>query len=262
MDPVTVCNIALQEIGQRVLINNFDDGTPAAQAAKLLYTPKMQMLMRSAPWNGFRKQAALTMLKATVINGTVSTTPPPQPWDYEYQWPSDCLKARFIIPTANALTSGTPLTTATDSALIYGSPPTTIPYVVANDLDANNNPIKVILTSLPQAQLIYTVDLSPYPDLWDPMFLSAATATLGAYFINALMRDRGDFTNQMALAKDMVMSARMASGNESISSIDHTPDWMAVRMQSAVPFAWNSSSANGAAPGAWDYCEFPGGLFF
>lgn len=260
--PVNICNIALAECGNRVSISDFDDGTPAADVAALFYTPKMQMLARTAPWDSFRAQATLTLLKATIIDGVVSDDPPPQPWGYMYQWPSDCLKARFLLPTLPTVAAGTPLTTSPNSALLTPTPPTAIPFVVATSLDANNNPIKVILTNLVQAQLVYTRDLTQVPDLWDSLFTTAATATLAAYFINALARNSADYMTQVQIAKDAIAAARAASANEAINSADHLPDWTAVRMQSAVPWAWNATGPNGVISEAWDYAQFPGGLSF
>jgi len=260
--PVTICNIALAECGNRVQIGDFDDGTPAANVARLFYTPKMQMLARAAPWDSFRAQITLTLLKATVIDGAVSDDPPPQPWGYMYQWPSDCLKARFLLPTLPTMAPGTPLTTAPNYALQAPAPPTAIPFVVATSLDANNNPIKVILTNLPQAQLVYNRDLTQVPDLWDAMFTTAATATLASYFINALARNAADYMAQVQIAQSAIASARAASANEAITSVDHLPDWMAVRMASAVPWAWNSTGPGGVLADGWDAAQFPGGLSF
>ena len=263
MGPVEVCNIALAEVGNRVQINSFSDTTPQAQAARLFYTPKVQMLMRAAPWDCLRAQINLAQLKAAYIAGAPSTNPPPQPWQYEYSWPTDCLRARFLIPTYGVGAGGIPLTTAPNVVLPCTTPPTAVPFVPGTDNDANGNPIKVILTNLFAAQLIYTKDLSQYPDLWDSMLLTAATATLAAYFINALARDKAQMSEQVAIAKNAVEQARSVSGNESISSVDHIPDWMQARQMSAVSWGWNQTGPNGVIQGPWwDSCEMPGGLFF
>lgn len=260
--PVSICNQALSSIGQQVQINSFNDNSPAARAANTLYTMLMQMLTRAAPWDKFRAQRALTLLKATVINGVTSDDPPPSPWNYEYAYPSDCLKARFIQPTPLPVEAGVPLTTAPNAALVTNALPTNVPFVVATDLDASSNPISVILTNLPQAQLIYNRDLSQVPDLWDPLYTSAAVALLGAYFINALARDRAQMNDQIALAKNLIDQARAASGNESISNADHIPDWVQARMAGGVSWAWNQGGPNGVNPAWWSAVTFPDGQFY
>lgn len=260
---VDVCNVALTEIGNRVAISDFNDGTPAANAAAILYTPKMQLLARAAPWDSNRAQITLTVLKERYTDGAVSADPPPQPWNFQYAWPSDCLRARFLIPTATEQTAGTPLTTAPNVAMVYGSPVTTVPFVVGTANDSAGNPIKVIFSQLPAAQLIYTKDLSQYPDLWDSLFYGAATATLGAYFINALSRNAEQMAQQIAIAKSAIEQARAVAASESITSIDHVPDWLQARMQSAIPWAWNTTGPNGVSNNVcWDTMAFPGGLFF
>lgn len=260
MGPVEVANLALAEIGNRVQISSFSDGTPAAQAASLFYTPKIQMLLRAAPWDFARGQVTLSQLKATVVNGVVSNTPPPQPWNYEYAKPSDCLKARFLLPTLQTQPAGTPLTTTPNVPIYAPSPPTSIPFVMATDFDAQNNSIEVILTNLFQAQLVYVRDLSQTPDLWDPMFLAAVTATLASYFINALARNNAQVQAQAATAKSIIETARAASGNEGISNIDHIPDWMQARMRSGM--CWSNPSGPNGVSGGWEICGLPGGLFF
>lgn len=220
------------------------------------------MLMRAAPWDSLRAQITLTQLKATVINGATSNNPPPQPWGYEYAWPSDCLKARFLLPTLQTMPGGIPLTTAPNTVLPTADAPTGIPFVIGTDFDAQGNPIKVILTNLFAAQLVYTRDLSQFPDLWDSLFLSAETAMLGAYFINALARNQAQLQTASAQAKAIIEQARAVSGNESISNADHIPDWITVRATSAVPWAWNMSGPGGIVWTGWDSCELPGGLTF
>lgn len=260
--PVSIINESLSEIGQQVQINSFDDNTPAARAASILYTPKLQMLSRVAPWDKLRAQIALTQLKATVINGVTTGNPPPSPWNFEYAYPSDCLKARFIQPSPDPVAAGVPLTTAPNAALTVNGLPTNIPFVVGTDNDAGGNPISVILTNLYQAQLIYNRDLTQVPDLWDPLFHAAATALLGAYLINALQRDASQMQQQIGLAKSVIDQARSASANESISNADHAPDWIQTRMAGSVPWAWNQGGPGGVSFAWWDACAFPDGQFY
>ncbi|HVB17299.1 MAG TPA: hypothetical protein VNF04_12240, partial [Stellaceae bacterium] len=140
-------NIALAEIGSRVQINSLADATTEAKTANLMVLPKLRMLARTAIWDSFRAQIALTVLKQAVVNGEVSANPPPQPWMQEYAYPSDCLKFRFIRPTVN-LTQVQNLTTNTNQVYPYPKAPNARPFVVATDYDANNNPIKVILANI------------------------------------------------------------------------------------------------------------------
>src|SRR5580765_8064894 len=137
MSPVDVANLALAEGATRTLINGFPpiDNTPAAVTAGLFYTPKIQMLLRAAPWTFARRQIQLTQLKAAVVNGVVSTNPPPQPWQFEYAYPSDCPRARFLIQFQQPSPSGTPFTTGPQNMISPAYAFTDVPFVIANDPD-------------------------------------------------------------------------------------------------------------------------------
>lgn len=261
---VNVVNLALLEMGNRVQINSLNDNNPAANAASLFYTPKTQALLRAAPWAFCRKQALLTQYKASLVNGVVSTDPPPQPWNFEYLRPADCLRARFLVPFLSQTDSGSvPLTTAPNFVYPAACADTRTPFVDAMDTDANGNPIKVILTQLPQAQLVYTVDLSQFPDMWDAMFLSAETAYLASYFLNALAGDRTAMAQQIVIAKGLLDSARAMNASESITSMDHTPDWMIARAGGfGNPAPWAPGFAGGFFNSGWDACSFPNGLSY
>jgi hypothetical protein len=264
MGPVDVCNVALGEIGQRVRIGSFTDNSPAANAAQLFYTSKVQALIRAANWGFTRAQITLTQWKAALVNGQPSASPPPQPWLYSYLYPADCLRLRFVLPTLQTPVASPPLTTNASSPFCYPGVPTAIPFVEATDLDPDNNPIRVVLSNLTQAQAIYTRDLSQFPNLWDPLFHSAVTATLGAYFINALSRDKGQMQEQIAIAKNLLDTARVMNANEGINNVDHVPDWMRIRRTTGIPWLLSSMSGpTGAMPGgSWDSMVFPDGLAY
>ena len=260
MVPETVCNLALAEMGGRIQIQSFSDNTPQAQIAALLYKPKTQALLRGANWDFARAQQTLAVWKAAIINGVASANPPPQPWLYSYLWPSDCLKARFVTVTTPLVAPGTPLTSNPTVAAWMPPAWTSAPFVPGTDFDANGNPIKIILSNVPQAQLVYTRDLSMVPDLWDSLFLSGNTAYLASYFINALARNKAQFDDQMAVTRGAIEQARMANGNEGISNVDHTPDWMQARMTGGASWTFN-----GGAPGlygGWDQVGFADGQFY
>lgn len=262
MGPVQICNLALLEVGSRVLLNSFSDTSPQAVAANAFYTPKTQTLLRAANWDFARAQASLTVWKAAVINGVSSANPPPQPWLYSYLYPADCLKGRFIMPQVPVQPPGTPLTTTPNGVAWIPPVSTSTPFVPGTDFDQSGNPIKVILTNLPNAQLCYTRDLSQFPDLWDSLFQSAETAFLGAYFINALARNAAQYTQQVQSAQSLIAQARMANGNEGINNVDHTPDWLRARFVSGYSWGYNGGAPGVYGGAGWDSLSFPCGLSY
>jgi hypothetical protein len=264
VSPVDVANMALDQIGARFSVTSIDPpgppNNPNAVVVSRHYTPKMDALHRAAHWNFARKQATLSMLAAaqgTPENPSGTTLPiPPRPYQYEYAYPADCLKARFLIP--NPPTVGTNIGPVLSAGLVQTPvwfPPIGYKFAVALDTDAANNQIKVILTDLEYAQLVYTCRVVN-PDLWDPHFLAAASATLGAWLVNPLTRNAEVLKEQTQIASGIILQARVSDGNEGVTSIDHVPDWMAVR-------GWTGMADRFSEPQAWygwDSMGFPGGV--
>lgn len=256
MNDVDVTNIALQEIGAQATVSriNPSDGSPEANAASILYRPKLKSLLRAAHWNCARKQVALTQLKATVINGAASDDPPPRPWLYEYAYPSDCLLARFILPIWDYEYTGTPFTT-NETIVPYIATGPAVKFIVSTDI-VQEKVRRVILTNMPRAILVYTYN-NEDPDLWDPHFLNAMTSSFGAWLINALNRNRSLLQDQINIATGIINEARITDGNEGLTSQDHLPDWMAARAQGA---GWGYG--DGYTYGMWASMDFPGGFSF
>ena len=212
------------------------------------------MLARAAFWNIFRKQATLSVLKAAQgtpenPNGTTLAIPP-TPWLYEYAYPADCILARFLLPTltntgVNSFFNASPGLTAP----ITGPGPST-PFVVAYDTDASGNALRVILTNLDQAQIVYNVNL-PNPDQWDAGFQEAMVSALGAKLVPALTGNIAMMQMQVAIATRIVAEARKSDGNEGLTVVDNIPDWIRVR-----GYGWLSQRSD-----AW--CVAPyGQLYF
>lgn len=255
VSPVDVVNLALGEVGSQGTVSSINpsDGTTEGNVASLFYQPKIDMLHRAANWNFCRRQASLTLLRALTINGVFSIDPPPIPWLFEYLVPADCLKVRFIIPTPNTASGvDVPLTTnqTVAGAILLSTP---VKFIVASDNDPDGNPVRVILSNQENAIAVYTGRIDD-PDLWDPQFLSAATSTLGAFFVNPLARNAQLMSQQIQAAMTIVSNARVTDGNEGLTSVDHLPDWMQIR---------------GSGPGlldrniwfsGWDQMAWPNGL--
>ena len=259
--PTDIANVALMEIGSQSTVSSINpsDGSTEGNACSILYTPKIQALHRAAHWNFARKQALLTQLKAAVINGVVSTDPPPIPWLYEYAYPVDCIKARFLMPLINTNSSTSPPLTTNQSAIPLWWNIPAVPFVVGTDFDAEGNTIRVILTNAPQAILVYTADYSQFPDLWDPHFTNAASSYLGAWLVNALARNKDLWADQFRVVKDAVDGARVSDGNEGLTSVDNLPDWMRVRGVLGASFG---EQFGAQCYYGWDSVGFPSGFSY
>ena len=122
----------------------------------------------------------------------------------------------------------------------------------------------VINTNVANAQLVYTA-FCPYPNIWDALFREAFVAYLASNVCMAVLKDK-KFALQMraqqiALARQKIIKARIADGNEGNYSTNHTPDWMQMRSAGAV---FNAFSGNGydACGSSYDPVTFSDGSSF
>lgn len=260
---VDVANVALDNIGARFSVTSLNPPLPAPNAAVVArqYQPRIDALHRAAHWNFARKQIKLTLLKAacgTPENPNGTTLPiPPYPWQYEYAYPPDCLLMRFLVcgpqwqgGPGNPFPAGV---ATTPPLFPFGYPG--FKFVVANDTNAQNEQIKVILTDLEFAQGVYTCRVTNV-DLWDAHFFNGAAAVLGAWLVNPLARNAEVLKEQIAIAKDIVEAARISDGNEGLTSTDRDPDWMAVR--GVIGFGLGYDGA--LSWYGWSGLGFPGGV--
>ena len=232
---LSIANRALLAVGARAQISSLDpsDGSVEGDAVSTLWTPTFEQLGRSAMWNCLSQQKTLGLLQAAQgtpenPNGDVYPSPP-TPWLYAYSYPSDCLDMRFIVPSLPVQTGGTtPPTTVNNSAGAWIPSGGQIPFAVQTILDTNNTPIIAVLTNQSQAQAVYTANYSN-PALWDSMFQAAMVAALGAFLVPALSLSLPLMDRCVANAEAIIRKARAADGNEGVTVMDHTPDWIRAR---------------------------------
>lgn len=248
--PIALCNQSLLAIGAQAQISSFDEGSTEANACAQIYTTQMTALFSSAHWNFARRQLILTQLKAAFINGSPSTNPPPTGWAYEYAYPGDCVQIRWLFSTPLQQNQSNPGSTVGIAGCAALGPQQ---FQVGLDLDEQQNKIRVILTNAPMAQVVMTEYLEDV-SLWDSSFYQAAVATMAAFLVNPLGRNRALFADQVKIASQIIQQARVSDGNEGFTDQDHLPDWMQVRNQ-----GWNWRS-DALYFGGWNAMNFPSGF--
>jgi hypothetical protein len=302
--PADIANQALDSLGHPMekRIGDLQEGTVEAQVVLRNYGTALRQISRSAHWNCLRRRLSMTLLNdatgnttrqqqqaggpVTVGPGTVGM----RPWVYEYAWPVDCVKARFVPatqiggpgpPAGNIALPPNPLM----SGLNQGFFPRQVPsrFVVSNDViptligyPAAWNQIPdtsqtlgqglssqtVILSNQICADLVYTA-LITYPDQWDPLFRQAFVALLASQIVMGVTQDRKLALSlrqeQISVCKMALEQARISDGNEGFFSVDHQPDWLRIRNTGA----WNGSGWGwdglGVLGYGWDSCGFADG---
>ncbi len=306
MQPQDVANRALDSIGHTTdkRIGDLQEGSREATVLLRHYGAALRQILRAALWNFARTQSPLTLLNdatgqttqaqidagqpVTVGTGTVGQ----RPWLYEYAWPVNAVRARFVPVQMYNPTLAVPGNISLPSTPLMGGMQSLVPFarqiparfVVAQDFVPNLIGVPtswsqipdtsqtmgqalaqqtVILTNQPNATLVYT-SLMTYPDQWDPLFSQAFIALLASLVAAALIDDvrariavRDD---QIKIAKMALEQARIADGDEMWATTDSVPDWIRARDAGGWGGAWGGL---GDGPGyfglGWASCAFPDG---
>ncbi|MGA3113503.1 MAG: hypothetical protein ABSF90_03615 [Syntrophobacteraceae bacterium] len=259
---IEVCNRALSVIGTRSsvgggaysLVASLTESTPEAQACTLHFEGACRALLRLAPWSFARATIQGALLAAAPgtpenLNGTVplplvpiSTANPAGsmplqivPWLYEYAWPQSCVRLRQVKPPVNSPSQGTntvPIWPGINMASPgfggSGSLDNRVPYQISLDADSAGNQIKVILTNIEYALIVYTA-LVDDPNLWDDEFTEAYIFMLASHLVGALVGDKQLDKALYEKAAQAAITARAVDGNEQPLSPSHTPDWIKAR---------------------------------
>lgn len=183
-----VVNIALEQVATQTTITSLTDGSPAADAASVVYVPTVQLMLRELQPDFARLNVALA------ASGAVTPVPP---WAYEYLYPADMVRLLQVQPPASGAGS------AADPF-----DPSPVRANVAFDVIAAT-PTKVILTNQQNAQAIY-ISSQVTESLWDAAFVDAVVRRLANPLAMALS-GRPDFAEKI-----LQQSAQMAQTCEMI----------------------------------------------
>lgn len=296
--PTDIGNQALDAVGWDQQLGDIEEGTREAQVILRAYRQCLMQLLRACHWDFARKQAPLTLLAdATGQTANVGTLVP-TPWIYEYAYPTDCMKLRFVpwtYPPQNTAPSGNIVPVNSSLPIMTGlsAPPLgsgrlrPSRFLVATDFNyppptgtinwetqgVSPQGRTVILTNVQQAQAVYTA-LVLYPSVWDPLFRAAMVSYLGSEVALPLWAKRDVKigmtmrAEQIKIAKEKITQARITDGNEGHYSSDISVDWMNTRFVGGP--SWNGWGPGGGPAGGgfgvcgygWDTCAFADGTAF
>lgn len=281
--PTAVVNQSLQACGLRLVLGDIQDGTEAAQVCLRAYSECVRQMLRGAHWDWARRSAPLQLIADATGQSQGLPTNVPDGFVYEYAYPADCAKLRFIpanyvnasppIPPGNIVPadSDAPITTATPNIV----PTRLIPsrFLITNDPnrpgDGNNIPgaspigSTVILSNMQNALGVYTMQ-AMWLNLWDSLFRSAVVDYIASEIALVLHDDKKlgiamqDRLAARAMAK--LSEARRTNGNESWANSDLAVDWMRFRSTGGGFGYWgnNWGAGPGCLFGGWDSVNFAG----
>ena len=225
--PTDVMNEALDAMGWETTIGDAEEGSREARVLIRKYWTALQQMLRAAHWDFARKLAPLTLLADATGNTANVGTAVVQPWLYEYSYPTDCAKARFVPRTGinpnviagnwtapsiwgnglvenppgawgiagspNPVPAGPPLGRRLHPAPFILSSDTNYPPALGQELWAvpgvGNLGRTVVLTNVYQAMLCYT-EIVLEPQRWDPLFRAAFVSYLASETCFAIHKDK------------------------------------------------------------------------
>jgi hypothetical protein len=154
LSKVRIANMALSNIGARSSIESFTENSSEAQQIDLWYDFSLLQTLEAFDWSFARKRQILALH---------SDPAPDTEWCFRYQYPADCVSARYIV---------NPL----------GKDADPVPFSVETSVDGS---VRTILTNQDVAELVYTFDLQTV-SLFSPLFVKALAYALGANIAFAL----------------------------------------------------------------------------
>jgi hypothetical protein len=277
--PEDFANLALDACGVNVQLGKLTEGGREADLLLRAYSKCRDDLLRGAPWVFARKQAPLLLLAdASGVTPNVGTQVPGTNFQYEYAYPTDCMRIRYIpwkpyqnpgVPQGNIVPPNpmSPPTTGGQPAVLWQpirpslflvtndpnfSQPAAAPYIGQRGISPLGN--TVILSNVQNASCVYTFDVT-YPSLWDPLFASAMIGYLASEVAWPLWSSKNPKIGlevrreQVAIAKGKILEARIADGNEMTVSSDIQVDWMRFRNTGGT---WGGNeSVGGGNYGVW-----------
>ena len=228
---VAICNRALSQMGSNASIASLSEQSPEALECNKLYAGVRDEIFSRALWSFARSAAVLTLRKdiSDAVGDSWTSAIPAPPWAYEYAYPTDCARVRYVLPSSvsgSVAIFGQAATSIRNEIMLVEHPP--IPFIIANGADD----ARVILTNQQDAMLIYTRKITS-PAGWDARFEQAVVSELAARLAMPLS-GRGDLAKaNYSLAQHFIGKAQEADGNEGITYQEHMPDWIVARGYSA-----------------------------
>ncbi len=292
-NPTDVANRALDACAINYTIGDLEAGGRIENVLLRAYGPARQQLIRTAPWQFARKDTPLVLLADASGNTANVGTVVPSGWMYEYAQPTDLARIRFIpanpllgspVPPANIVPANSTSPQTAGSTQIVGLKQVPSRFLITNDPNYPSAPgtvtfasgqspqgSVVILSNVPQANIVYTYD-ALYPSVWDSMFTEAMVAYLAQQVVLALWVEKDRKfgltlrTQQIAIAKQRILEARTTDGNATWSSSDIKVDWLQYRRVGGTWTGWGQSNGDGDW-GCWGAgwnggCNFSDGSAF
>lgn len=204
---VDICNMALSHFGSDASVASINppDGSVEAGRCKTFYPVARREILEHVDWSFARRRKNLT----EVVNQS-------DVWQYAYAMPSECLKARRVLPRytqpPGAAVLGTQLPVSTMSAFSYGTEQGDAYHEIENG---------VLFTNEPEAILIYTVDATDTTK-FPASFLPALSYLLASYVVGGIVRGKAGAQLARSFRETALQLAAASATTDANASTENT----------------------------------------
>ena len=178
-DKITIWNQALSYVGVKAGVQSDTEDTEEVQHLNSVWDLTRDVALEAFEWNFLKSHVALAALSEDA----------PDAWEYVYQWPSGCMKVRYIEPVER-----------TDDPIAF-------------EIGNGTGGSRVIFTDEESAILWYSKRVDN-PELWSAAFCDALAWGLAA---SIAMTSIGSVRDSAGLSKryeQKLMDAMVLSANE------------------------------------------------
>lgn len=195
-DDVQIANMSLVHLAHTTFIESFDQQGKEAKLCKLFYNTAREATLEGADWSFARSRLALA---------SHQEDPPEGVWAYRYQYPSDCVKFRYIVNPA-------------------GPKADPVPY----EIERADNGTRSILTNMETATGVYTRNETS-TSLFTNSFVVALSHRLAYDLAMPMARKRTDKQDQFNEFLAALRWAEVDNANERVRERPRDADWVEAR---------------------------------
>jgi len=195
---VLIANMALSNIGTKSEIASLDENSVEAKQCKLWYDLSRKQALEAFDWGFARKRLTLALH---------ADDAPEDRWAYRYQYPADCITARYIEnpggPTADA-----------------------VPFEIELSDDGST---KSIVTDMEDAKLIYTFD-QQQTGIFSLHFVETLSHLLASHIALKLTGKRSIKGDMIQAYRSLIRVAPAQNANEQIARAPREAESIRARM--------------------------------
>jgi len=182
-----VCNLALSEIGAKLLTDFDTDTSEEARACRLHYAQTRDALLRRHQWN----------FAQTRVDLVEADDAPISDWDTAWELPADCVRVISL--------------------------PSDSPYKPHQEFAVEGR--LVLVRDLTEVTLLYISNAVPIAD-WDPLFVDALALALAGKLAKSIAHDVAMAQATAAAFTQLALPAAFtADARETLSNENHGPAW-------------------------------------